>query len=144
MYLPRFFDLEELTYPELLRTDASREHLWLCFDARALQTLDLLRERFGPIVVNTWRRGGDFRLSGLRPMDCAVGAGLSQHKFGRAFDCKFLQADPAEVRADIRARPWAEPYAHITRIEDFEGMSWVHFDVGNHDKSAWGLKVVGP
>ncbi len=141
MIQPRFFTLQELVPPELFQQHGER--LWLCFDARALITLDRLRERYGPIVVNNWHAGGDFTLSGLRPMDSTVGATLSQHKFGRAFDCKFTQADPAEVRQAIIADPDAEAFKHITRLEDFPGMSWVHFDTGNHDKARLGLRVVG-
>jgi hypothetical protein len=145
MYKPRFFLLEELAYPGLFEAfpDAG-ERLWICFDPRALLTLDRMRERYGPIIVNNWKSGGDFSLSGLRPMDSRVGAALSQHKFGRAFDCKFRRADPAEVRGDILSRPWSEAFEHITRIEDFQGMGWVHFDVANHDKKRWGIKVVRP
>jgi hypothetical protein len=144
-YIPKYFALEELVYPKLIRDhDGAGAVFWLTLDAHALVTLDRLRERYGPIVVNDWATGGRFKHSGLRPMDCTEGAALSQHKFGRAFDCKFTQADPAEVRREIIANPDAETFEHITRIEDFPSMGWVHFDVANHDKKRFGVQVVRP
>jgi len=141
-YRPKFFEIEELVYPEMVQSNWGA-NLWLAFDAHALVTLDRLRERYGPIVVNDWATGGRFKYSGLRPMDCTEGAALSQHKFGRAFDCKPRYAAAADVRSEILAHPWDPAFEFITRIEDFPGMGWVHFDVANHDKKNHGIAVVG-
>jgi len=76
-----------------------------------------------------------------------VGAALSQHVFGRAFDCKFKNVRAAEVRAELRAgrlRGAGEAFEHVTRIEDFPGMGWFHFDTGNHDAAHDGVLVVTP
>lgn len=142
-YIPRFFSLEELIYPELLQEhDGAGLAFWLTLDARALITLDRLRARYGPIIVNDWHVGGHYKHSGLRPMDCSEGAALSQHKFGRAFDCKFVRADVRDVIQEIITDPTQGTFEHITRIEDVPGMTWLHFDVGNHDKAAAGLEVI--
>lgn len=148
MYVTKFFRIEELVSPEFFQEYKARgEVMFMAFDARALATLDRLRARFGPVTVNDWLWGGQFRLSGLRPLGSGVGAALSQHVFGRAFDCKFRQARAAEVRAELLAgklRGPGEAFEFITRIEDFPGMSWFHFDTGNHDPAQGGVRVVTP
>lgn len=111
----------------------------MLFDINALRTIDRLRSHFGPLTINDWMWGGDFQESGFREWDTETGATLSQHKFGRAFDCKFKNVTAEEVREDMRkhnmfqapqaimkARP--SRYAHIRRIESFKRMSWFHFD----------------
>lgn len=148
MYIPRHFRVEELVWPEFHAEHRHRGRaLFMAFDARALLTLDRLRERYGPLVVNDWLWGGEFRLSGLRPLGSGVGAALSQHVFGRAFDCKFRQAAAPEVRAELlagRLRGPGQVFEHVTRVEDFPGMGWFHFDTGNHDAARDGILVVTP
>jgi hypothetical protein len=51
--------------------------------------LDALRDKFGPITVNDWSWGGTFKESGYRSATSRTGAKYSQHRYGRAFDCKF-------------------------------------------------------
>ena len=148
MYATRHFRIEELVWPEFhAEYQARGDALFMAFDARALVTLDRLRERYGPLVVNDWLWGGEFRLSGLRPLHAGVGAALSQHVFGRAFDCKFRQVSAAEVRAELRSgrlRGPGQAFEHVTRMEDFPGMGWLHFDTGNHDAGRDGVRVVTP
>ncbi len=156
MYVPEYFEIRELVWPEFFETNEDYgRRLFLALDARALACLDALRRRFGPVTVNDWHLGGRFRLSGLRPMGSGTGARLSQHIFGRAFDCKFRDVAAHEVRADLLAwqaagRPpatgddrRAEAFAPICRIEQVPDMSWFHFDVGNHDPERDGVLVVG-
>lgn len=148
MYKPRFFRIEELVWPEFHEQRQRRgDALFMAFDARAPLTLDRLRERYGPLVVNDWLWGGEFTLSGLRPFGSGVGAALSQHIFGRAFDCKFRQVEAGEVRAELlagRRRGAGETFEHVARIEAFPGMGWFHFDTGNHDAARDGVLVVTP
>ncbi|MBI9113252.1 peptidase M15 [Maridesulfovibrio ferrireducens] len=154
IYKPNHFRIEELVYPEFYEAHKHRgELMWMAFDQRALITLDWLRETYGPITVNDWLWGGPFKYSGLRPFDCEEGSELSQHKFGRAFDCKFKNVTADEVRADMRRVGCMEPkvnrdslplrYRYIRRIEEFPGMSWFHFDTGNWDDLKYGVRVVG-
>jgi len=156
MYVPEHFEIRELVWPEFFEVNKDYgERLFLALDARALACLDALRRRFGPLTVNDWAWGGLFRLSGLRPMGSGTGARLSQHIFGRAFDCKFRDVTADEVREDLLAwqaagRPprsaadtRAEAYSLICRIERVPDMSWFHFDVGNHDPERDGVLVVG-
>lgn len=152
MYIPRFFSIEELVHPDVYEKHKERgDRLFMAFDPRALITLDRLRDRYGPTLVNTWHMGGEFQLSGLRPMDSGTGVSLSQHIFGRAFDCKFKYVTAQEVRSDMRdvgcMSPQSEDlpkaFQYIARIEDFPNMNWFHFDTGNHDFIAKGVKVFG-
>jgi hypothetical protein len=105
---------------------------------RALVTLDRLRERF-VLTVNDWLWGGEFRLSGLRPL-IRRGRGPVQHVFGRAFDCKFKTSGPRGARRTARGRLRApgETFEQVTRIEISRQMGWFHFDTGNHDAAKEG------
>lgn len=155
-YTPKHFRIEELVWPEFFRLHQARgADMLMAFDERALITLDRLRERYGPVTVNNWADCRDPRnartMSGLRPLGGPVGAALSQHCFGRAFDCVFVRVTADQVRADMEEaggfmpggalRPG--PFEFITRIEEFPGMSWFHFDTGPHDVARLGVKVVG-
>ena len=144
MYTAKHFTLEELVPPEIFTHWEQRQYLlWMLFDIEALQTLDLLRARYGPCTVNDWRWGGSFQFSGWRPWTCPEGAKLSQHKFGRAFDCKFQRVSAEEVREDVIRSQGDEAFAFIHRIEAFDGMGWFHFDTGNHRRAERGIQVVG-
>ena len=107
---------------------------WEFFDFNALVTLDLLREQFGQATVNNWKWGGNYQWSGLRTLNCTIGADLSQHRFGRAFDVKFKNVSANEVRQHIRGDQeyWSE---HISRIEN--KVSWFHFDIANCEGIKW-------
>lgn len=133
---PKHFILEELVPPDLHAAHPGRV-LWGLLDPRLLWTIDALRERYGPLVCNDWASGGRFRYRGLRPSDCAEGAALSDHRFGRAVDLAPRRATAEEVRADIRAAPDSEPFQHITVVE--EGVSWLHIGFRNHQRDRDGI-----
>lgn len=135
-YLPRHFTLEELVSPDMLAAHPARV-LWGLLDPRLLWTIDALRDRYGPLVCNDWARGGRFRHRGLRPHDCAEGARLSDHKYGRAVDLVPLHATAEQIRADVRAEARAEAFRHITVVE--EGVSWLHLGFRNHDRASHGI-----
>lgn len=144
MYSTQYFRPEELVPPEIhARWQHAPHKLFMLFDITALKTIDALRRRYGPLVVNNWHQGGSFRNSGWRSWDCPEGASLSQHKLGRAFDCKFSRISAEEVRHDLTRRPQDTEFTAIRRIEAFDGMSWFHFDTGNHDREKQGILVVG-
>ena len=144
MYMTEYFRIEELVPPEIHAAwKQAPQRLFMLFDLDALRTLDNLRRRYGPIIVNNWHKDGNFRHSGWRPWDCKEGAALSQHKLGRAFDCKFTQASAEEVRQDLARMPFSPAFSAIRRIEAFEGMTWFHFDTGNHNRETDGILVVG-
>jgi hypothetical protein len=138
-YKLRHFDLRELVTPEIWEKRGARCIELL--DPRALRVLDDLRDTFGPVIVNNWHRGGGFTESGLRDPHTTTGAAWSQHKFGRAFDCKLNESTPREAFDYLLANQadWPE----ITVLEDIEATgTWLHFDVRAAD---WdGIRIVKP
>lgn len=161
VYIPTHFLIEELLPPpellpvpirDVFRRD--KKKLFRLFDYRVLVTLDRLRERYGVCSVNNWSLFYEsewyeaphvFRYSGWRPFDCPEGAELSEHKFFRAMDCKFKHTTPPEIWAELRKNKNAPEFEYIQRIEAFEGMSWFHFDMGQHggNGDGEGVRVIG-
>lgn len=120
-YVPNYFEWHELV--------PSKEYqpYWLyIIDPRLLITLDAMRIYYGvPITVNNWYWGGQYSLSGLRPMDTKTGAKYSMHKFGKAADIKVKGIDAETVRNDIRNGI----FMLVTCIE--KDVSWCHIDFRN-------------
>lgn len=138
-YRPRSFVLQELVAPTIY--DRLGEDAWDLFNENALRALQALRDRFGPIVVNDWHRGGTFRESGLREMNTTTGAVKSAHKRGEAFDCKPTQMLSREMNDYIVTHP--DEFRLIRRVENKQYTpSWMHFDVVTHDGK--GIKVFNP
>lgn len=120
-----YFSIEELVPKALFEKYQHAHHiLWGLFNRKALLSLIALRARFGSLTVNDWSWGGSNQYRGFRPGDCPIGAGLSQHKLGNAFDCNFKDHTAEEVRQYILANP--EEFPYITTLE--MGVSWLHFD----------------
>lgn len=120
------FILQELVDPEIHK--ARGERAWELLDPRALITLQALRDALGPCVVNNWHASGPFKESGLRDFRTGTGAMYSQHKYGRAFDCKFKSVTPAEALAYVQEH--RDDFRHLTVIENVNATpTWFHFDV---------------
>lgn len=138
-YRSKHFQLHELVPPDVFA--ARGETAWELLDPRALVTLDALREHFGACTVNDWQAGGLYKESGLRSSQTVTGAAYSQHRYGRAFDCKFKGAVPDEVGVYVIANSGEFP--HLTTIEDTAATpTWFHFDVRNN--STTGVRIVKP
>lgn len=140
IYRPTWFEIRELVPPDVF--EARGEAAWELLDPRLLVTLDALRQKFGPIVVNDWHRGGQYKESGFRSALSETGARYSQHRYGRAADCKFVgDVTPQEVHAHIMAHP--EEFPEITTLEAISATpTWLHVDVRNNSEA--GLRVVNP
>jgi hypothetical protein len=138
-YRPKSFELYELVPPEIFHGLGERG--WELLDARALLALQAIRDRFGAIVVNNWQAGGSFSESGLRTAASLTGAKYSQHRYGRAFDCKCESATPAEIAAYILAHP--EEFPQLTCLENPKAtVTWLHIDTRNHQRE--GVWIVNP
>jgi hypothetical protein len=124
MKVSKNFDIKELVPREVYQRFGDFS-VWF-LDQKTIQVLQQLRDTFGTCIVNNWSSGGKFNYSGYRQPDCKVGASFSQHKFGRAFDCKFTKATADEVRQAIQADKtfWLEQ--GLSCYED--NVSWLHFD----------------
>ncbi|MGH8235412.1 MAG: hypothetical protein ACREXP_00130 [Steroidobacteraceae bacterium] len=139
LYRPSSFGLQELVPPIIYNSRG--ESAWELLDERALMTLQALRDALGPITVNNWHSGGAFKESGLRSFDTSTGAKYSQHKFGRAFDCKFGKVTPREAADYILKHP--ERFPLLTTIENPDATpTWLHVDCRNHNRQ--GIWVVNP
>ncbi|MCP3921287.1 MAG: hypothetical protein GY714_01750 [Desulfobacterales bacterium] len=116
---------------------------WWFLDFRAIKTLEWLRDELGSCTVNNWAWGGSYDQSGLRtyqfyqqnsltPKYIAkelVAESFSQHKYGRAFDCKFTNHKAEDVREFIKTN-W-NIYGYEWPITIEEDTNWVHFDTRN-------------
>ena len=138
-YRPRHFAIQELVYPEIYESRSWR--CWELLDERALRSLSAIREKFGPLTVNDWHWGGNYKESGLRSFTTQTGAKLSQHRFGRAFDIKPKEAVIQDVYEYILGHP--REFKFISTLENIEATpTWVHFDTRlNQDP---GIRIVNP
>ncbi len=123
-YIPKYFKVQELVDPEIYAVLGDKALKLL--DERSLRAIDMLREEFGPVIINNWHAGGVYKESGLRRVNTKTGAERSQHKEGGAFDLKFALVSVKDVHAAIRANPNKYP---IRRIEDIAATpTWLHID----------------
>lgn len=137
-YRPKHFILQELVPKEAY--EALGDRAWQLLDGKQLLIIDQIREAFGPVVINNWHKGGLFNESGFRGSYSKIGALYSQHRHGRASDCK-LEIHPREAFEFIMRHRGDFP--HITAMEDVDKTpTWLHVDCRNAD---WeGIRVVQP
>jgi hypothetical protein len=154
IYKPKYFDIHEYVYPKLYKEYLAKGEvykLYGCIDERVFITNDRIRDFINKnntnysVTVNNWYWGGAFSESGLRDPNTKTGAGVSQHKYGRASDSKFdtPEWNPEKLREymksigcfepgfKMRKDKEAYPFLLINRIEwsTNEIMSWFHFDM---------------
>lgn len=100
-------------------------------DPRMVALADFVRDFFkAEVLINNWNIGGDLYLRGYRPPDTKTGGYLSQHKFGRAFDCNIDGYTPEEVYETIIKNERQFMIAGLTVMEDVKFTpSWNHLDV---------------
>lgn len=116
--------------------------LFRCFPWRLLVTLNRLRELFGQATVNTWPFGGPLQFCGYRPWYCSEGAELSEHRLFRALDVHFRYTTPPEAWGYMRRNPGHPAFEFIERIEAYTGMTWFHFDLGQHERNGRAIRVI--
>lgn len=131
MYKSRHFDIREYVPPEIY--NARGERAWELLDERMLRTDDLLRDRYGAIIINNWHTpGGTRHWSGIRTPASPQFSPTSQHTFGRASDKIFAHTTAEAVRRDILANPDDETFKLIMAVE--MGVDWLHTDFRNCDR----------
>jgi len=90
------FHLDEFIHPDYMRK-FGQNALWF-IDHRIVTIAQELRTDLGvPITINNYETGGQYKSSGLRVQSAKIGAKYSQHKYGRAIDCKFKGISIQEV-----------------------------------------------
>jgi len=132
----KYFKIYELVPQPIY--DKRGEKAWQLLDYRALKTLEWLRESLGQCTVNNWYWDGQYSQSGFRTeeayiRDSAYLKSLSQHKYGRAFDCKFKDYTAEEARQWILEEWENSGFDWPITLE--EDVSWLHFDVRNRPEN---------
>ncbi|MFH2094195.1 MAG: hypothetical protein ABIJ16_00740 [Bacteroidota bacterium] len=123
--LTKNFYLDEYIPKALYEKFSSKPHILTgLIDKRLVLADQALRDKFGPVTINSWWNGGDRNWSGLRTPESPQYSATSQHTFGRASDKIFRDVTAEEVRKYIRDN-WKT--LGITCIED--NVSWVHSDI---------------
>lgn len=126
MNVPVGFVLQELVPPDvfgLLGDKAIR-----LIDPNVLAILAQIRADYGPLIVNNWHTGGQFKFRGFRPLNCTEGAPKSMHKEGKAIDCHSPRISVEQLRREViaKAKTRHPIYSLIGGIEG--GVNWLHFD----------------
>jgi len=135
MYKCEHFIIQELVDPKTYKERG--EKAWKLFDPLLLMGIDILRDKWGPCTINDWFWGGKFKWSGLRTKDCKIGAVYSDHRFAQAFDLKFENATPKEIRdwikSEIKRKFFATknkktsyPLGHFITAVELSTPSWTH------------------
>lgn len=138
-YRPPSFDIRELVPPSIY--SRLGEDAWDLLNENALRSLQTLRDKFGPIVVNNWHSGGAYKESGLREANTSTGAPKSAHKRGEAFDCKPRNCTVRQMYDYVLAHQ--DKFPLIRRVENIKATpTWFHFDVVEHPGD--GIRVFMP
>ena len=142
MYIPTHFTLQEVLpvnyYAKQFPVYGIR--LWLIFDDRILETADILRDMYGPMIINTmhdkdlstkygahqWRGYRDHTSPYVYGRNPTTYGNISQHRFGRALDLVPVEKSVDKIRRDIVSGL----FKYITRVE--MDVSWLHIDTANH------------
>ena len=134
MYKCKYFEIHELVSPELFEA-LGEEKCWELIPDIAKLQLDQIRDEYHSmygtgLIINNYGWGGDYKYSGVRPMDCEIGAKNSRHKQWIAFDLK--PGDMNDFESFERLHGFIKTMAHnwnISRIENFEHTpSWCHLE----------------
>ena len=141
MQIRENFDLREFVPPSVWQNFGAASRWFL--DPQMLDLAQFYRDWFdAPITVNNWHYGGQFTERGFRVPDTNVGARLSQHKFGRAFDCNVRGMTPDEVRAEILSNEDLFMRKGLTTLESGDiATTWVHSDIRSTNKNE--IMIVG-
>ena len=126
--LTEHFILQEFV-PKGIWEKYSEKSIWF-IDKKIVTIAEFFRNRYGKsITINDWFWGGKRNEAGLRYWNTGTGASMSQHKFGRADDLKWLKdsMNMNEIRQDIK--DWESEFleAGVTTIEEGTD-SWIHAD----------------
>lgn len=122
------FNLDEFIHPDYMRK-FGQNALWF-IDHRIVTIAQELRTDLGvPITINNYETGGQYKSSGLRVQSAKIGAKYSQHKYGRAIDCKFKGVTIQEAFNFLMHNQGKYFNLGLTTIENIEHTpTWLHLD----------------
>lgn len=123
------FYLQEFVSPDVMKTYGNKAIQFL--DYRIISLAEFYRSYFGkPLTINNWNMGGKFKERGFRSPNSTTGAALSQHKFGRAFDCDIEETTPQEAYEAILKNKQKFYDAGLRCLEDIKATpTWLHSDI---------------
>ncbi len=123
----KYFDIREFVHPRVFAKFGKNAAMFI--DPKIVRVADAVREMFGPILINDWMFGGKRVASGFRARWENTGAEYSQHRCGRAIDCRSVRYSEKQMAAMI-LNGWLPFYeAGLTRIENVEfTVGWLHLD----------------
>lgn len=147
MYKCKYFAIHELVCKHVY--DKFGEKAWEFFDKDFLEDLDTIREILGvPVVINTWKKGGQYSESGNRCPKCSIVAKkiqagqlyMSMHNLFGAMDMKPKGMTIKEAVKKVQDN--AHRLKTINRIEDPNvTTSWLHVDKKGHGN---GIRIFIP
>lgn len=131
MKVSAHFHLQEFLPPDIYTQfgDVAIQFL----DPRIINLAEFYRSYFGkPVMINTWDSGGTLKERGFRHPMSQTGGKLSQHKFGRAFDCNIEGMTSRELYRAIIDHAALFISKGLTTLENVaETPSWLHSDCRN-------------
>lgn len=142
MKLNKYFELEEFVPPQIFKRYGANSIQFL--DPKIIEIATAYREFFDmPVLINNWYNGGPYSYRGYRPPRVNVGGELSQHKFGRAFDCNIGKMTPKQMSDTIIAN-WDYFKAFgLTTLENYKFTDgWLHSDCRTTNRDT--LLIVNP
>jgi hypothetical protein len=124
-----YFTVKEFVPQSIYRQYGDKSIFFL--DARMLNVATAYRKYFNkPIIINNWHTGGTFQQRGYRLPNSTTGAALSQHKFGRAFDCNVKGLKDKDAYDEIVKNYDFFKEVGLSTLENFNFTgSWIHSDV---------------
>ena len=142
MYICKFFKIHELVSPEILNS-LGEQKCWDNIPDIVKFQLDQFREEFytahkQTLRINDYGFGGSRKYSGVRPVDCPIGASKSKHKEWTTFDLQTWDIEEIESLHEFVES--MGDFFNIVRIEKFEHTPlWVHLEFGEEwcDKAYW-------
>ncbi len=129
-YKCKYFDIRELVSPSVY--EAKGDRCWRWFDPVALQGLDKLRDRFGPLTINNWHLEGDRDGSGFHFAGEEKRSEFSGHRQWGSFDILPSKLSPKQMRIALLGYeptqngilPTIDGFEEITELE--YQINWFH------------------
>lgn len=132
MYKTKYFKIEELVPKKIHELIKNEDVKFKMFDENCLKFLDFCRERYGSLIVNDYIFGGKNQFRGLRTSEYENYNINSMHSKGCAFDFIPTKISVDEIFDDLRKNK--KNISLVSRVEYFEGISWIHFDTKKTNK----------
>jgi len=91
---------EDELIPPAIYNNKRLKNEWF-IDKITLRILQSMRDFYGPMIVNDWFTGGQYKYSGYRNPSCPEGSKLSMHRHMKAMDPKPRECSPSAIIDDI-------------------------------------------